>query len=443
MHLEPIARLLADAIGLDPASLGERGLARAVETGMARAGVADPDDYARLLAANPGALDDLVREVVVPETWFFRDSEPFACLRERLGKLSRRGKRPRILSAPCATGEEAYSIAITCLEAGLAPGGFHLTAVDISADSLAVAARAQYGHNSFRGDLNGAQRHFISQGEGRARIMTVRPEIAATVAFSRQNIVDEQFLATEKPFDVIFSRNLLIYLDQKARKRLVANIGRLLAPDGLLFTGHSEIQSFLAAGYRCVSHARAFACHRETPRAAPPGTPAGTAVFPAPSTAAPGPGMPSRSPARTAVQAEPGTPAPPARPVHASSAPILPAPVAPPQAARGEDDLDAARRLADRGELAKAAELCRRHLAAHHGSAEAYYLLGLVDAAEHRVEEAKSLFQKALYLEPEHAGSLAHLALIHDQQGDAARAGLVRQRLRRLSEPGRNGHERG
>ncbi|MEF3697461.1 hypothetical protein, partial [Desulfolutivibrio sp.] len=70
MRLEPFADILAQAIGLDPASLGERGLRRAVEAAMSRVGLADPEDYARLLAASPEALDDLVRETVVPETWF-------------------------------------------------------------------------------------------------------------------------------------------------------------------------------------------------------------------------------------------------------------------------------------------------------------------------------------------------------------------------------------
>jgi chemotaxis protein methyltransferase WspC len=435
MRLDPFADILARAIGLDAASLGERGLRRAVDAAMSRAGAANPEDYARLLAASPEALNDLVRETVVPETWFFRDAEPFRCLGERLRTLKRRGTPPRILSAPCATGEEAYSIAITCLEAGFSPGGFQLTAVDISAEALAVAARGRYGRNSFRDDLGDASRHFIRrEGDGMAAVMDVRPEVAATVTFVRGNIVGPGFLAKEKPFDIIFSRNLLIYLNKEARGRLVANLGRLLAPDGLLFVGHSEVQSFLSAGYRPVPHARAFACRRETPEASPAG------VLPVPPAAAPlrAPSTPSPAASGTPVRS------PAAVPVHDPAGDVRPAPAARTTGTPGGDDsLDRARRLADRGDLAQAAALCRRHLEADGRCAEAYYLLGLVGAAEHRVEEAKALFQKALYLDPGHAASLEHLALIHDALGDAARASLCRQRLGRLAEAGGGGHARG
>lgn len=439
MRLEPFADLLAEAIGLDPAALGERGLSRAVTAAMSRAGTADPGAYLRLLSASPQAKGDLIREAVVPETWFFRDREPFWLLRERLRTLKRRGTTPRLLSAPCATGEEAYSLAITCLEAGLPPGGFHLTAVDVSPESLAVAARGRYGRNSFREDMPEADRHFIRQGDDeRTAVWAVRPEVAATVDFLQANIVSERFLCNEKPFDIIFSRNFLIYLNKEARKRLMANIGRLLAPDGILFVGHSEILSFLSEGYQAVRHPRAFACCRETARPHVPATP------PRPESAA------SAAPAvvRARTPSRAGRPSPadipawghnaangasPRSPANVSTAPAAPPT---PGSAGGEKLLETARRLADHGELAEAAALCRRCLEADRHSAEAYFLLGLVGAAEQRVEEARALFQKALYLEPGHAACLTHLALIHEQLGDAARADIYRQRLRRLSETG-------
>lgn len=460
MRLEPFADILSRATGLDPASIGEGGLARAVAAAMARAGATDPGAYLHLLSTSPEALRDLVGETLVPETWFFRDREPFRCLGERLRALARRGTAPRILSAPCATGEEAYSIAITCLEAGLPPGGFRLTAVDVSAEALAVAARGQYGRNSFREKMPDPSRHFIRQGGGdRPVVWAVKPEIAATVDFVQANIVSEGFLRHEKPFDIIFSRNLLIYLNKDARSRLMANIGRLLAPGGLLFVGHAEILCFLSEGYQAVPHPRAFACHRETARrkalaASPRPHPAASAASTAPAApSTPGaPGVPATPGAPRTPPPQAGRPSPAGIPAWgrkaAGKAPAPAPALAPEDVARApggmqtpahpgrEDDLDMARRLADRGELAEAAALCRRHLETGRPCAEAYYLLGLVKAAEHRVQEAKDLFQKALYLEPAHAACLRHLALIHEQIGDAAKAALYRQRLGRLSETG-------
>jgi len=303
MRLEPFADILSRATGLDPASIGEGGLARAVAAAMARAGATDPGAYLHLLSTSSEALRDLVGETLVPETWFFRDREPFRCLGERLRALARRGTAPRILSAPCATGEEAYSIAITCLEAGLPPGGFRLTAVDVSAEALAVAARGQYGRNSFREKMPDPSRHFIRQGGGdRPVVWAVKPEIAATVDFVQANIVSEGFLRHEKPFDIIFSRNLLIYLNKDARSRLMANIGRLLAPGGLLFVGHAEILCFLSEGYQAVPHPGAFACHRETARRK------ALAASPRPHPAA------SAATAVTTASDEPGTPGAPRTP---------------------------------------------------------------------------------------------------------------------------------
>ena len=96
----------------------------------------------------------LVEEVVVPESWFFRDDRPFEVLADfaRAGWLVDPARPPlSALSLPCAGGEEPYSIAMTLLEAGLPAGRFRVDAVDVSARSLARAIAGVYGPNSFRG----------------------------------------------------------------------------------------------------------------------------------------------------------------------------------------------------------------------------------------------------------------------------------------------------
>jgi len=444
MQLEPFEHILREAIGLKPSTLGESALGRAVSAAMARSGAKSPQEYLDLLTASaegrgaPEILEDLIREAVVPETWFFRDNAPFNCLRERLAALKRSGKPPRILSAPCATGEEAYSIAITCIEAGLQPGEFFLEAADVSPDALETASRGNYGRHSFREDPGERMRYFTRREEGgRAEVFTVRPEVAAAVKFTRANIVSRDFLAGEKPFDVIFSRNLLIYLHEDARKQLVANLGRLLAKDGLLFAGHSEIAFFMAEGFCSARFPGAFACSRSDLAAAEPKgrvpSPAGTRV-PRPRTPRP----------QAAAIARPKTAS---KPFAAGNGAVYAPPAAamrksesPNGGAAPEGDLlGKARKLADMGAFFEASNLCRRHLERDRRSAEAYYLLGLVGAAEQRIDEARGLFQKALYLDPAHAASLTHLALIHDQLGDAAKAELYRRRLRRLDEGAKGG----
>lgn len=452
MRLEPFEQILREAIGLKPSTLGETALVRAVSAAMARSGAKSPEEYLDLLAASakgrgdPDILVDLIREAVVPETWFFRDKAPFRCLRERLSTLKRSGKTPRILSAPCATGEEAYSIAITCLEAGLQPGEFFLEASDISPDALETASRGRYGRHSFREDIGKRMRYFTnSTGDGQTEVFAVRPEVAAAVKFTRANIVSRSFLAEEKPFDVIFSRNLLIYLHEGARKQLIANFGRLLAKDGLLFAGHAELAFFISQGFCSAQYPGAFACCRNHPENAP------KAGISSPVGAPPAVGKTPRRPPQPApaakhalrkfAGAETTIRSSGVKTGAAQFPPLIATEMNASTGMNGAPDgdlLGKARKLADMGAFPEAVELCRRHLKNDRHSAEAYYLLGLVGAAEQRVDEARAFFQKALYLDPAHAASLTHLALIHEQLGDAAKAALYRQRLRRLTEGPRN-----
>ncbi|NEM13145.1 MAG: chemotaxis protein CheR, partial [Xanthomonas perforans] len=122
---------------------------------VAALGCANEDAYWLKVHNCASEQQALVEAVVVPETWFFRYPESFVALvnlaRERSTQLA--GARPlRILSLPCSTGEEPYSIAMALLDAGLPGDGFRIDAMDISEVNLQRAERALYGRNSFRGD---------------------------------------------------------------------------------------------------------------------------------------------------------------------------------------------------------------------------------------------------------------------------------------------------
>ena len=177
---------------------------------------------------------------MVPESWFFRDARPFEVFREfaRAGWLVDPARPPlSALSVPCAGGEEPYSIAMTLLEIGLPPGRFRVDAVDVSARSLARAIAGVYGPNSFRGvDGPIRSRYFRDQGGA----FTIDPAVRSSVRFHLGNLLDPALLADRPAFDVVFCRNLLIYLDAPARAAAFASIGRLLADGGLLFLGHAD-----------------------------------------------------------------------------------------------------------------------------------------------------------------------------------------------------------
>ena len=102
--------------------------------------------------------------MVVTETWFFREKQPFAALVRLVIEEwlpAHPTGRLRLLSVPCSSGEEPYSMAMALMDAGFPAARFEISAVDISARALAFAQRAIYGRNSFRGaDLDFRTRHF-------------------------------------------------------------------------------------------------------------------------------------------------------------------------------------------------------------------------------------------------------------------------------------------
>ncbi len=262
MPLSAISDLLERTIGLDVSILGTESLERAVLERMTHCGTTDVEAYYGELLRCPDELQDLIEEVVVPETWFFRDLEPFMFLaRHAAAKwlTARDRETVRILSVPCSTGEEPYSIAMTLLDAGLNPRQFEIDACDISRRALLTAARTLYGKNSFRGEQPGFGDRYFERTENGYRLS---PVVSRTVHFFQGNIVAPDFPCGSAPYDAIFCRNLCIYLSRGARDRALEAVDRLLAPAGLLFVGHAECISLWNARFEAIQHPKSFAYRR-------------------------------------------------------------------------------------------------------------------------------------------------------------------------------------
>ena len=134
--------------------MGPHLILRAARRRMAELGLADLGDYAARVADSEAEQQALIEEVVVPESWFFRDERPFRWLADHVrARWVADPRRPplRALSIPCAGGQEPYSIAITLLDAGLPARRLRIDAVDVSARLLEVARRGVYSANAFRG----------------------------------------------------------------------------------------------------------------------------------------------------------------------------------------------------------------------------------------------------------------------------------------------------
>ncbi|MEE8379870.1 MAG: CheR family methyltransferase, partial [Gammaproteobacteria bacterium] len=172
MAFSKIKSLLKETIGLSSESIGDSSIERAINHRKDILKIDHADGYMSLLLEDESELEELVEEVVVPETWFFRNLVPFETLSSCVPELDKRKKLEssplRVLSLPCSTGEEPYSIAITLMELGLKENEFLIDAQDISKRAIRKARRAIYGKHSFReeSDVN-LEKYFRNTRSGK------------------------------------------------------------------------------------------------------------------------------------------------------------------------------------------------------------------------------------------------------------------------------------
>ncbi|MBI4863189.1 MAG: protein-glutamate O-methyltransferase CheR, partial [Candidatus Riflebacteria bacterium] len=257
--MRPVEEWLAREIGLDVLSVGRQALAAAIARRMDHCSLRDPSAYVRLLTGSREERVALIDAVVVPETWFFRDRGPFEHLVRHVTQVwlpAHRSGSLLILSVPCSTGEEPYSIAMALLDAGLRPGSFRIEASDISVASLQRAEAAIYGPTSFRGsDISFRDRHFVARDGS----FELKPAVRSQVRFRPGNLLDPGFAAGSGPYDIVFCRNLIIYQTDDARKSILRTLYGLTAPRGLLFVGHAELTSIMTERWTAVRQPCAFA----------------------------------------------------------------------------------------------------------------------------------------------------------------------------------------
>mgnify|MGYP001791190288 CR=1 FL=1 len=262
-----IENMLRQKIGLNPDSVGSRSILRAVKRGMRTGKMQGLSDYWSSLNDSSSSFSSLVDAVVVPETSFFRNRASFVFLRQWVSQYKGRETPLRVLSLPCSTGEEPYSIAIALLEEGLSFDDFHVDAVDISTPIIEKAKQGIYSPYAFRRQAYRDDDKYFSLGwpEGAARSnrATQRYFLDASVrekvCFQQGNILDPWLLSAQPPYDIVFCRNLLTYFDAGARDRAFKKIDQLLRPNGLLFVGHAENNMVDTHHYQPVPYPQTFA----------------------------------------------------------------------------------------------------------------------------------------------------------------------------------------
>jgi chemotaxis protein methyltransferase WspC len=432
MSLEAIESLLSQKIGIDSRIIGSKKIYRAVENRLAICRLADLYTYFKFLQTSTVELQELVEHLVVPETYFFRDRKPFDFLINYVRTNWHSSSYPtklRLLSVPCSSGEEPYSLAIALLEAGLPAHRFSIDAIDISKHAITKAKRAVYGKNSFRGESWVDQnRYFQPAAEGYEVISPVR----STVNFRQGNLLNA-FSNTQTKYDIIFCRNLLIYLEPAACTQVLTILERLLLPKGLLFVGASEtakvpsdrftsIRQSFTFGYQKVESVQAPSLQIEkTPIDELEKSSQLAYTQPRKKSTEQLSNKPAASPAivfRSSVSEQ-----------HIQSRRSMTSETV---GTSPKLTLSFARELADTGQVEAAIERCKEYLERHYTNDEAYTLLGTLHQTKAEYTQAEQYFRKALYLNPNCYEALMHLALLKEHRGDITGAQILQQRIQKL-----------
>lgn len=406
-----IVQLIENKIGLKPSSVSRLIWEWILKERMTIANLSSYEEYLNKLYHSPAEVQELIELVIVPETWFFRDKGIYDFLsyyvrEEWLSRLE--GHFLRVLSLPCSTGEEPYSIAMTLLDEGLPKSAFCIDASDISQRSIIQAHHGVYGKKSFRSkDLNYRARYFIQTNEGYALSNQVKEQ----VHLYHFNILEAQHPFVPHSYHIIFFRNLLIYLNPGAQQQAFKLIKQLLHPNGILIVGAAEASLTRREGFVLYSYPRSYAFQWKEPVKAQTIPQAHIdwtkKIFEPMDQSLEGLEKPLEMEQGSSTEAN----------VYDLD-----------KLNEKESLLQESSRLADNGYFEEATDLCLRYINRFGAHPQIYFLLGLMQHASGHEERAEEFFEKTIYLQPAHYEALIYLSLLSEKKGNMERADLFRYR---------------
>jgi chemotaxis protein methyltransferase CheR len=413
--LEPVAAFVAQRTGLVFPVVRRESLATAVRNTIARTKARSVEELISALERAPGALDDLVGEITIAESYFFRAPEQFEILRREVlpEVLGRRGSdhRLRLLSAACAGGEEPYSLAILLEQEGLAQRAV-VVGTDISRPSLARAADATYGEWSFRGVPEAVRARYFRRTADRFRLLD---ELRKRVELSYLNLAEDVCPSRATgivDFDVIFCRNALIYLAADAVARVAARLFAALAEGGWLFTSASDPPLQEHAPFEVVMTSAGILYRR--PLISSDGVSTESAIPPE------GPALPEEPVALNLVD---------------DLVLKQPSGLQSEENTRPEASVVAIRALADKGRIPEALEVANSAARRFTTSAQIHYLRAVLLSEAGRDRDAADALRRTLYLDRNLAVAALVLGLTLRRLGDMAGAARSLRQARSLLAP--------
>ena len=247
-----VYRMLQEEFGIDFTHYKPSTVTRRIERRLALARSQDIEEYVRRLKSERGELDVLYRDLLIEVTRFFRDAEAFRVLEEQvLPDLLRREPREaplRLWVAGCATGEEAYSLAILLddLMGKLGERPVKIFATDVHRGSLEHATRALYTEEALAGVSEERLARYFTRIGDRFKVV---PELRQRIVFAQHNVIKD---APFTRVDLVTCRNLLIYLQPAAQQKVLSLFHFALNRNGILLLGPSETVGPLARGFETL-----------------------------------------------------------------------------------------------------------------------------------------------------------------------------------------------
>ena len=224
--------------------------------------------FSRLRTDTRGEIEQIINTFTVNETYFYREDHQLQCLTSDLLtnriRKKRKGDPIRIWSAPCATGEEPYSIAMWLLENWSLVDDYEIEIIgaDIDTAALEAARRGVFGKRALmRLSPYLVAKYFSQRTEERWQILD---ELRDSVRFGEVNIVEPRATRPYGQFDVIFCRNVLIYFDDTSRRVAAENLYENLLPGGFICLGHTESMSRISSLFEVSRFADAIVYQRPT-----------------------------------------------------------------------------------------------------------------------------------------------------------------------------------
>lgn len=409
MSRERIAEQLKKAMGLHAPTVGMRTITSAIDNRMQACNISNDEEYLNRIITSEDELKELIEVAVIPETWFFRENQAYKYILKHLEEKRHHHEHFNILSLPCSTGEEPYTIAMLLLDNDISVDDFTIDAIDISNKNIHKAKQGQYRKNSFRAsDLGFMDRYFHEHDN----LYNLARYVKHCVNFHCANVLDNAFDMGYKKYDIVLCRNLLIYFDKGTQERVFSILDRLLKDDGLLIIGQAETIQHSNGLFVPAIYTKSYVYVKESniDKSLPHFQKTRRNKLSSP---------------RKILNKLTRTHRPFSITTNTSAASSRPT-------NRNDDySIEQAIKLADKGDLVDALKICEA-LIRESNAHEAYYLSGIIFSTQGDMSKANEYLQKAVYLDPQNIDALMHLSLIARQLGNNSEADRYKQRADRI-----------